>query len=104
MQIAAVVVMALVLSSTAASAQNEDTRDLPSPSEAGRSSPSPPTDSPQERVRTDRARPHRSCNAEWVCGRVRVRANDNYPPGSTLSGLQAGGRWINGPCQKEKRC
>jgi hypothetical protein len=105
MRFIAATALALVLSSSAAYAQNEDTRDLPSPSEAGRSSPPPKRDSAPERTRSDRAVAHARCNAEWVCGRVRLRANDNYPLGSTLTGLQgAGGRWIDGPCRKEKRC
>jgi|SRR6478752_7074797 hypothetical protein len=105
MRVSAVIALALVLSSSAAHAQNEDTRDLPSPSAAGRSSPPPESAIPRERSRADHAPVHAGCNAEWVCGRVRLRANDNYPLGSNLSGLQgAGGRWIDGPCRKEKRC
>jgi len=105
MRIATVITLALVLSSAAVRAQNEDTRDLPSPSPAGRSTPPPESDTPRERARTDRAAPrHAACSAEWVCGRVRLRANDNYPLGSNLYGLQAGGRWIDGPCRKKERC
>lgn len=105
MRVTALIVLALVLSSAATRGQSEDTRDLPSPSTAGRSSPSPESDTPRERARTHRAAPrHAACSAQWVCGRVRMRANDNYPLGSNLYGLQAGGRWIDGPCRKEKRC
>jgi hypothetical protein len=103
-RVTAVITLALVLSSAAARAQNDDTRDLPSPSAAGRSSPPPERDIPRERARADRAPAHGDCSAEWICGRIRLRANDNYPLGSNLSGLHAGGRWIDGPCRKEKRC
>jgi hypothetical protein len=34
----------------------------------------------------------------------RYPANDGYAPGSYVSGLQGGGRWIEGPCRKERRC
>src|SRR2546423_197628 len=106
MRITAVIALLLLLSFTAGRAQNEDIRDLPSPSVAGRSNPPPERDTPRERIRSDRARTHAAgCDAQWVCGRVRLRANDSYPVGSTLSGLQgAGGRWMDGPCRKEKRC
>src|SRR5262245_29596986 len=105
MRVTAFIILALVLLSAAARAQNEDTRDLPSPSSAGRSSPPPESDAPRERTRTDRAAPRRAaCGAEWVCGRTRLRANDGYPLGSNLQGLQVGGRWIDGTCRKEKRC
>ncbi len=73
-----VITLALLLSSAAANAQNDDTRDLPSPSAAGRSSPPPESDMPRERARTDHLRAH-------------------------APGLQAGGCWIDGPCRKERR-
>src|ERR1700747_884595 len=102
MRVPAFIILALVLVSAAARAQNEDTRDLPSPASAGRSSPPPESDASRERTRTNRAVPrHAACRAQWVCGRVRLRANDDYPLGSNLYGLQAGGRWIDGPCRKE---
>jgi hypothetical protein len=50
MRIAAVIALLLVVSFTAARAQNEDIRDLPSPSAAGRSSPPPDRNTPRERV------------------------------------------------------
>ena len=91
MRVTAVIILALALSSAGASAQNEHTRDLASPPLSGGSSLPPETDTPRERARTDRAAPSRArCGAEWVCGRVRLRANDNYPLGSNLYGLQAG--------------
>jgi hypothetical protein len=48
MRITAVINLLLVLSFTAARAQNEDTRDLPSASAAGRSSPPPERNTPRE--------------------------------------------------------
>jgi hypothetical protein len=102
MRVTALIILAMVLSSGAAHAQ-DDTRDLPSPSDTRRSSPPPESDTPRERARINRPR-HAACSAEWVCGRVRFRANDNYPLGSSLYGLQARGRWIDGPCRKVKRC
>jgi hypothetical protein len=52
MRITAVTALLLVLSFTTARAQNEDTRDLPSPSAAGRSSP-PPERNVRERAPSD---------------------------------------------------
>lgn len=53
MRITAVIALLLVLSFTAARAQNEDTRDLPSPSAAGRSSPPPERNTPRERAHSN---------------------------------------------------
>lgn len=102
----ATIAIALALLSSAAIAQNgsEDTRDLPSPSAAGRDKPPPEQGPPEQRGSTGHVRARAGCYGEWVCGRSQLRANDSYTPGSYLPGVQVGGRWVEGPCRKQRRC
>lgn len=47
---------------------------------------------------------HAPCHDEWVCATDRYEATDNLPVGSTVSGITSFGRWIPGPCHKQKFC
>ncbi len=107
MRVVSVIVVVLMLSSAAiAENEGEETRDLPLPSMSapatGGGNPPPEHSLPRERAGPARAQTH--CHGEWICGRLRYRANDSYAPGSYVYGLQAGGRWVEGPCRKERRC
>ena len=85
--------------------QVPDTRDLELP-QIDRSLSTPSAGGggggPSEHVHSGHAHPH--CHDEWVCGPDRYETTDGNPVGSEVPGVWSGGRWVQGPCHKDRRC
>jgi hypothetical protein len=50
------------------------------------------------------AHPHPHCDDKWVCGIDRYVATDSYQLNSQVTGIWVGGRWVPGPCIKQRSC